>query len=126
LVFLVLIGLVCALIEHRLSRSDTSNGLPPRLDPDSLQSNKSLDWSDFYTYRSLTGFLAARWNMLIEIDRRLESEKTGSLHGRARTLLPLQSPGLSFLAFHFPNADDQCSKIVLIQPQQKVQRYICP
>jgi hypothetical protein len=43
LVFLVLIGLVCALIEHRLSRSDTSNGLPPRLDPDSLQSNKSLD-----------------------------------------------------------------------------------
>jgi hypothetical protein len=34
--FLVLISFACALIEHRISRSDTSN--EPRVDPDSLHS----------------------------------------------------------------------------------------
>jgi hypothetical protein len=43
LVFLVMIGVMCALIEHLVSRSDASNSLPPRLDPDSLRNSKSID-----------------------------------------------------------------------------------
>jgi hypothetical protein len=37
LVFLVMIGVMCALIEHLVSRSDASNSRPPRLDPDRLE-----------------------------------------------------------------------------------------
>jgi hypothetical protein len=41
--FLVLIGVVCTWIEYRISVGNASKGLPPKVNPDNLNSSKYLD-----------------------------------------------------------------------------------